>query len=370
VNAVLKDADPAQLLTHFGGITLLERHLHLLKRAGAKRVRIAMKMPAENGLRFPKNLEIEWDSATIEGPTLVLSANHLLRRKKLDAIASEGPGVYWNPEGAEVLRVEPAEKAAPITLAPDDSIRLDADTPKLSWLLQEARKDTDSFMAKHFDRHISLAATRLLLNTTIAPTHMTLFSCVVGLTGAAMLAEGSFAWMLAGALTIWTHTLFDGCDGELARIRYQESRLGGQIDFWGDNLIHFTLFTALGIGRWRMTGEYPLLILGAIAGISSLIAAWLVYRHTTQQEKKRAEGGPLFQGVASVAEPEAGKVRTLLAKVEDTLTQRDFIYLFVFLAAIDKLDPFLWLSGIGTPLFALIFLALQITAKKQEEIRL
>ncbi len=365
MNAVLKDADGKRLLTRFGGITLLERQLHLLKHAGAKQVSIAMEKPAA-ALILPKDLSIQWNSASIEGPTLVLSANHLLRRKKLDALAADGPGVYRDNAGAEILRIEPADNAAPITLAPDDSIHLNGEPPKLSWLLQEGRKESDSFMAKHFDRHISLAATRLLLDTPIAPTHVTIFSCLVGLIGAALLAEGSFTWMLAGALTIWAHTLFDGCDGELARIRYQESRIGGTIDFWGDNLIHFTLFTALGIGRWRVTGELPLLILGAIAGISSLIAAWLVFRHTAEQEKMRKEGGPLFRGIASVAEPEAGKARTLLAKVEDTLTQRDFIYLFVFLAAIDKLDPFLWLSGIGTPLFALIFLILQITTKKQE----
>ncbi|OIO05311.1 MAG: hypothetical protein AUJ52_13965 [Elusimicrobia bacterium CG1_02_63_36] len=363
--AVLKNADPERLLRRFGGITILERHLHLLKRAGAKRIRVPMDPPPADGLRFPSGVEIEWNQGAVTGPALIADAGHLLRRKKLEALAASGPGVYRSPDGVEVLRVEPCGGAEPVVLREDDVLSLSAEHPRLSWLLREARKDTDSFMAKHFDRHISLAATRLLLDTPITPTHMTLFSCAVGLTGALMLAGGSYGWTLAGALIVWAHTLFDGCDGELARLRYQESRLGGQIDFWGDNLIHFTLFTALGIGRWRATGQWPLALLGAIAGVSALISAWLVYRHTAEQEKRRKEGGPLFQGVASVAEPEAGRVRTLLAKVEDTLTQRDFIYLFVFLAAIDTLDPFLWLSGIGSPLFALVFLALQISSKKQ-----
>jgi phosphatidylglycerophosphate synthase len=364
VNALLKDTDPKRLLLRFGGITLLERHLHLLKRAGARRVHIAATRPETGGLRFPDGLEIRWTSAPPEAPVLVLSADYLLRRKKLEALARR-PGAYRSPDGRELLRVEPVH-GDPITLDADDFLRLDKGTPDPSWLLPEARKDTDSFMAKHFDRRISLAATRLLLDTPVSPTQMTLFSCLVGLAGALMLAQGSFSWLLAGALIIWLHTLFDGCDGELARIRYQESRLGGQIDFWGDNLIHFTLFTALGIGRWRMTGELTLLALGLVAGLSSLVAALLVYRHTAKQEKMRAPGGPLFRGVAAIAAPGAGRVRTLLARVEDTLTQRDFIYLFVFLAVLDKLDAFLWLAGVGTPLFALIFLALQIAFEKQE----
>lgn len=364
MNAVLKDAEPTRLLTRFGGITLLERQLHLLKRAGARRVCIAMDKPEMNELNFPSDFTVAWNSCSVEGPTLVLSANHLLRRKKLAALAAAGPGVYRDPNEREVLRVEPAATAVPVTLAPDDSMRLDQGEPNLSWLLQEARKESDSFMAKYFDRHISLSVTRLIINTSLSPTHMTLFSASIGLLGAAILAEGSFVWILAGALIIWLHTLLDGCDGELARLRYQETRLGGQLDFWGDNLIHFTLFSCLGIGRWRATGELPLLFLGLIAGASSLIAAWLIHRHTSQQEKDRKEGGPLFRGIASVAQPQAGIVRTLLTGMEDTLTQRDFIYLFVFMAAFNRPETFLWLAGIGTPLFILIFLSLQLANKK------
>src|SRR2546426_3192414 len=34
------------------------------------------------------------------------------------------------------------------------------------------------------------------------------------------------------------HSILDGCDGELARLKFQHSRWGAVLDFWCDNVVH------------------------------------------------------------------------------------------------------------------------------------
>src|ERR1041384_166155 len=72
----------------------------------------------------------------------------------------------------------------------------------LTWLLTGVRKDSAGFMARYFDRSISLNVTRRLLDTWIRPTHMTVLSTLIGLLGAAQFVYSTPRHAIAGALLI------------------------------------------------------------------------------------------------------------------------------------------------------------------------
>ena len=91
-------------------------------------------------------------------------------------------------------------------------------------LLQSVVKDTDGFMARHVDRKISLAISRRLAPTAITPTQVTLISIAIGLCGAPFFLSSLWYWQTAGALLFLLHSIVDGCDGELARLKFQESK--------------------------------------------------------------------------------------------------------------------------------------------------
>ena len=57
-----------------------------------------------------------------------------------------------------------------------------------------------------------------------------------------------------GALLFLAHSILDGCDGELARLKFQQSRWGGVLDFWGDNVVHTVIFGCMGIG-WSLAAD-------------------------------------------------------------------------------------------------------------------
>jgi phosphatidylglycerophosphate synthase len=218
-------------------------------------------------------------------------------------------------------------------------------------LLRGLVKDTDGFMARHFDRHISLQITRHLAPTAVKPTQMSVLSAAIGVCGAPFFLSAHWYWQLVGALLFLLHSIVDGCDGELARLKFQESRYGGMLDFWGDNVVHVAIFGCIAIGWALSAGATWPLWLGAAAIVGTLGSAGFVY---WRQLRPKDGSGPLFTSVANAPDEQ-------LAGMLDAASRRDFIYIVPVFALFAKSSWFLVLAAVGAPIFflLLIFLALR-----------
>jgi phosphatidylglycerophosphate synthase len=224
------------------------------------------------------------------------------------------------------------------------------------WLLRGLIKESEGFMSRHVERKISLAVTRSLVDTGITPNGMTFASVGIGLAGAFFFAAPKSAYHVLGALLFLLHSVLDGCDGELARLKFTESRWGGLIDFLGDNLVHAAVFAAIAAGIYaRKPGPAPIFLAGSAVG-GTLLSAGLVYWTTM---KERVASGPLFTSVVQV--PALGENGSSpIEKMADRLARRDFIYLVIVLAILGKVKWFLRLGAIGAPLYFLVLLALSL----------
>ncbi len=356
-NAVLWVARPELMLQRAGGLSALERQLFTARRAGLERLWIAAQKPEPARLaamRAPEGLELRWTAREgdlpleCEPPYLGLSGEHFIRVETLRHIAADPPAVhtaYVDADGASVVQVLPYrfdrsvayQKAA---LPEGSAVRLQApisEGPVLLWLLASGPKSQDGFMAKHFDRHISLAVSRSLLETKVTPNMMTVASSLIGLAGSLFFLKPFGAWAFTGAVLVWLHSVLDGCDGELARIRFQESPLGATLDFWGDNLVHLALFGCLAVGFSRADASVLPLALGLMAAAGILGSATLAFL------RKRA------------ARPASDSV---LGRLETRLSQRDFIYLLLVLAYLGRAYEFLWAGAVGALLFFVMMLYL------------
>src|SRR5262245_52676790 len=145
--AVLLAGSERRESERLGGVTVFERQIFSLARAGIRVVFLAGGgFPAPGSFRKPKELELvrRDKERELEAAQLLVSGDHFFRVEALRAAAS-GPGG----------KVEPVEGAAiDLRTASRQEIR--------SWLLEGVRKDSDGFMARYFDRRISLAVTRRL----------------------------------------------------------------------------------------------------------------------------------------------------------------------------------------------------------------
>jgi phosphatidylglycerophosphate synthase len=228
-----------------------------------------------------------------------------------------------------------------------------ADVDDAEWrLLRGLVKDTDGFMARNVERPISLRIARRLASTGITPNQITLLSVGIGLCGALFFLSAHWLWR-DGRFFPGT-SILDGCDGELA-VEFQESRFGGIIDYWGDNVVHIVVFACMAIG-WSLSigASWPLL-LGVAAALGNLGSAWFVYWRVMHTKK---DSGPLFTSVATVP----GQT---LARMLDAASRRDFIYLVLFLALFGKSNWFLVLAAAGAPIFFLLLLFLAVRERFQ-----
>lgn len=211
-------------------------------------------------------------------------------------------------------------------------------------LLRGLTKDTDGFMARHIERPISLFISRRLAATAITPNEMSLISIAVGVCGGPFFLSSRPLLQTVGALMFLAHSILDGCDGELARLKFQQSRWGGVLDFWGDNVVHSVIFGCIGVGWSLAAGAIWPLALGAAAVLGTLGSAGFVYWRLM-----RVKDDGAFTSVS--ASPERP-----LARLLDAVSRRDFIYLVVFLALLGRSNWFLVLAAIGAPIY--FFLAL------------
>jgi len=377
-DALLWVSNPAILLQRVGGLSVLERQLHSLGRAGLSRVWISTdrSAAAARGLRLPPGLEIFWTDRGITSPAecrppyLVVSGSHFIRVETLAHIV-RGPELrsvaFLDGQKAAVVQIVAACGGGPASSSSQplpEGTNIPLQHPvhnelTLDWLMAAGIKSQDGFMARHFDRRISLAISRALLGAPVSPNMMTLFSCLLGLAGTTFFLRHARSAHLAGAALVWLHSVLDGCDGELARIRFQESSLGGDIDFWGDNIVHLSLFGCLGAGFACADASVLPLFGGAAAMLGIFGSALLVYR---QRLARRRTAEPSCGGEAP---RDTSGMGTTLARLEIFLEQRDFIYLLLVLAYFGHTYEFLWAGAVGALLFFFMMIYLGRANREQ-----
>ncbi len=243
--------------------------------------------------------------------------------------------------------------------APPASVGVAVDSPAdlrraEDHLLASLVKDTEGFMSRHVERKLSLAVSRRLAATTVTPNAMTLLSVAIGLFGATFFLDATAASQTTGALLFLLHSILDGCDGEIARLKFQESRWGGLLDFWGDNVVHVAVFSAIAAGWSRAVGAAWPLAFGALAVGGTLASAFLVYSRTMAAPRE----GPLYTSVATAD-------HTRLSRAADALSRRDFIYLVLILSAFGKAAWFLVLTAVGAPVYFLVLTAIALAERRR-----
>jgi phosphatidylglycerophosphate synthase len=218
-------------------------------------------------------------------------------------------------------------------------------------LFQGLIKPTESFLSRKFERKVSLAITRRLLYTRVTPNQISIASILLGVFSALLfLGEARVLHVLGGLLLVFS-SIVDGCDGELARLRFQESRLGSWLDFLGDNVVHISIFLCLGLGL-TLRGEGTVYaVLGCVAAVANFGAASAVFLRVFL---RGGDGVITFATPVRLDEMDRAK-GWLRRRIEftDKLSNRDFFYLILFCAAIDQLWFFMWVGSLGVVFYFL-----------------
>jgi phosphatidylglycerophosphate synthase len=145
------------------------------------------------------------------------------------------------------------------------------------WLV----KPTDGIFART-NRRISIPISRQLIKFPITPNMVSIFTLGVGFASGLFFARGGYWNALFGAFLCLFASILDGCDGEVARLKFQESDFGCWLETVCDYLFYLVLFVGMTIGLWRSSETKTYLVWGALllfgAMASFLAIGWERHR--------------------------------------------------------------------------------------------
>lgn len=378
---ILADDDPHWEAT-VCGLTVLTRAIAALDRAGAAvfvspdalTPELRARVEAELA-RMPRRPDVRFAAAPA-GPArrLVVAAPGVFDPRLIDAEAlapdavvafvrpgAARPAFLW-ATGSAVPGgvVEPARLAERQTAAIDPGAglceRLDEATPQAiaAKLFAQARKTSDTWVARTIDRRISLAITRRLVPWPLTPNQITLAATAIGLAGAALLACGTYATQLAGAALVTLAIIVDGCDGEVARIKFMESEFGRRLDFFLDNVVNVAAIFAVGAGHAWQGGEPLYLWASTVAALAAAASVLPVYALFFREAKAGVQLG--------AAAPSAGDGS--LAALLEAIAGRDFAYLILGLALFGRAHWFALVCVAGIVVFLAAVLVVLVTTRR------
>jgi choline kinase/phosphatidylglycerophosphate synthase len=250
---------------------------------------------------------------------------------------------------------------------------LDVDTPAMhglaeTLLYRRLTKPQDGPFSRWLNRPISLRVTRWLAETPITPNQITLALLVLGLLAAVLFATGGYWPMLMAAVLFHAQSVLDGCDGEIARLKFMESRWGGVLDVVCDGVVTSAGFFGIGIGLARQLGESGYAFLGvacALAALGCTSMLFVLAKRSGRFSGSYQSMSPFTENSGTSPQPSMGR----LTRVLDGLSRRDYTYLVLALAIVGKLTWFLWATAIGIGLYLAGLLVLYVASFRHERVQ-
>ncbi|MBL8947303.1 MAG: CDP-alcohol phosphatidyltransferase family protein [Myxococcales bacterium] len=196
-----------------------------------------------------------------------------------------------------------------------------------SALVRSLRKSVDGIISRHINRRFSLAATRVLMHFPVRPNHVTAFSLMVSIAAAvtaAMATVASPGWLIVGAVLWQLASMLDGIDGELARLKFAESKFGEWFDTLTDDVGKFMFFIGSGVGFSAVTGQPIWLQICGVAVAIQLALSLSLYRKLL-----RTGSGSHYALKWDVNPNDPRLLMRLYARIE-FLSRRDY-YVFAWL---------------------------------------
>jgi hypothetical protein len=247
-----------------GGLRVVDRAIRMLARLRDATVVIA----SDGSIPLPHKLPAHMDLREIDG-----DADVAVERLRADL----GPQAMV--VGADSVWTQPARFDRAIRIVDRASRRL----AELD-VYRDAQRDSIGLVDRALNRRFSSLITRLLLaRLPIPPALITLAAGFVGLYGALMIASGAHMTAVTGFVVLEGSLILDGCAGELARVRLNQTGLGAWLDTMVGDFVNVVVILAVGLALWRHGGTFlDMKMAVASAGLSLFYAA-VAYRELIRQ---------------------------------------------------------------------------------------
>jgi len=212
-------------------------------------------------------------------------------------------------------------------------------------------KPSDGFFSRHLNRRISWPISRLLIRLRVRPTQVTVANLALGLLSGWLIGRGGYGNTLAAGLLFQFVSIFDGCDGEIARLTFRFSALGARLDNLCDFITLLVFYINLPIGLYAASADPLHLALGA----GTMLTVALFYLLLLARIRLSGHRGNIAEVARQVQDK--GKTGKPLHWLEHLGVRLGFIYRKEFISLyamvwclLGRAEVFLWTTVILTPM--------------------
>jgi phosphatidylglycerophosphate synthase len=209
-------------------------------------------------------------------------------------------------------------------------------------------KDTDATLAR-FNRRTSLPISVALIRTPLTANQLSVLLVALGFYSAWLFSLGHYLTGALGGFLSLAASVLDGCDGEIARLKYQESALGCWIETVGDYSYYLAIFAGLTVGAVRQTHLHAFYWLGAAALAGTLLSFLLLIYLRSRITAGRPEKLHTIAGARFRAEPT--RWSRLIWRISFVATRSAMPYGIFVLALLDALPLVVVLAAIGANVY-------------------
>jgi phosphatidylglycerophosphate synthase len=185
---------------------------------------------------------------------------------------------------------------------------------------------------RYIIRKISGFISGFLIKTPITPNQVTITSLVIGIASAVFFSYGARTCTIIAGVLYFISTVFDQCDGEVARFKHMESDFGRAFDIIVDSIVNAAIVAGITFALYKTSGSIFIIMIGllAITGISISILLATYYGHENKKDTGTKE-------------------------MLDKLNNKDFFYIIMLASVIfNQMIWFLLIMAIGTNIYWIV----------------
>ncbi len=185
---------------------------------------------------------------------------------------------------------------------------------------------------KYIIRKISGFISGFLVKTPITPNQVTILSLVIGIVAAAFFSQGAHTYTAIAGVLYFISTVFDQCDGEVARFKHMESGFGRIFDIIVDSIVNAAIVIGITIAIYRTNGSGLTIVAGLLAMMGIVISLLLTTYFSSENKKD-----------------------TGTKEMLDKLNNKDFFYIIMLVSVIlNQMILFLLIMAIGTNIYWIV----------------
>jgi len=161
-------------------------------------------------------------------------------------------------------------------------------------LLSSLAKQQDGVLSKNFNRKVSAFISKFLIKTSISPNMISYSIPLLGVLTFFMLATGVYPWLIFGGVLIQLMSILDGCDGEIARLRFLRSKFGGFLDANLDKYVDTLAIAGMTLGYLRVTGNQWILPISLFVVFALGLDGYMPMKFKVLSRRRLTFGAPQF----------------------------------------------------------------------------